>query len=250
MAFILVLWSQADYGYVTRIIGGRDTVLEDAKEQLVLCMSKTSHWIIVTVLLGLLVVVIIGRNMADINSTPAQAPVTDEPTYQSECTITVVHNPAGRLNYKLIADRVEHFAEEQITRCTLPEVTMFDENKVPTWTARADQAKLTQNKTLYLYGHVQVDSLTDASQIIRITTDNAVINLATQDISSNDTVTLYGTGFHSNGMRMRGNLYNKTAELIEKVKTSYDIQNSQYSPQFTTDLQLSASKHTDVGDNQ
>lgn len=181
-------------------------------------------------LLGLLVLVVIGWDMADIDNTPAQAPVTDEPTYQSEYTITVVHNPAGGLNYKLVANHVKYFAEGQITCCTLPVVTMFDRNKVPTWTARADQAKLTQNKVLYLYGHVQVDSLTDASQIICIITDNAVINLVTQDISSNDKVTLYGTGFHSNGMKMRGNLYKKTAELIEKVKTSYDIQNSQCTP--------------------
>lgn len=31
--------------------------------------------------------------------------------------------------------------------------------------------------------------------------------------------------FTSNGMKMRGNLRTKTAELIDKVKTNYEIQN-------------------------
>lgn len=50
------------------------------------------------------------------------------------------------------------------------------------------------------------------------------MNLITQDVASDDEVTLFGIGFTSEGMRMRGNLRDKTAELIEKVKTSYEIQ--------------------------
>ncbi|KYP97576.1 lipopolysaccharide transporter, partial [Sodalis-like endosymbiont of Proechinophthirus fluctus] len=156
---------------------------------------------------------------------------TGEPTYQSEYTTTVVYNQAGEINYKLVADHVNHFAEQQITWFTRPVATIFNEDKVPTWTVKADKAKLAQDRMLYLYGHVRVDSLTDASQLKRIKTDNAVVNLVTQDVSSNDEVTLYGTGFNSTGMKMRGNLRNKTAELIEKVKTSYEkIQNSQSTP--------------------
>jgi lipopolysaccharide export system protein LptC len=72
---------------------------------------------------------------------------------------------------------------------------------------------------------VQADSLTpETSQLQRIKTDNARVNLTTQDVASDDEVTLYGTGFTSNGMKMRGNLRDKTAELIEKVTTSYEIQ--------------------------
>ena len=77
---------------------------------------------------------------------------------------------------------------------------------------------------LYLYGHVEVDSLTPDAQLQKIKTDNARVNLITQDVSSDDEVTLFGVGFTSNGMKMRGNLRDKTAELIEKVKTSYEIQ--------------------------
>ncbi|NDL63537.1 LPS export ABC transporter periplasmic protein LptC [Acerihabitans arboris] len=187
-------------------------------------MSKTKCWI--TVLLVLVALVLIGLNLADKDGGQAPAAADNgEPTYQSEHTITLVYNPVGGLNYRLISEHVDHFALEQITWFTRPVATMYDDNKVATWTVRADRAKLTNDKMLYLYGHVQVDSLTETSQLQRIRTDNAVVNLVTQDVSSDDEVTLYGIGFNSKGMKMRGNLRNKTAELIEKVKTSYEIQN-------------------------
>ncbi|RCU35099.1 LPS export ABC transporter periplasmic protein LptC, partial [Acinetobacter baumannii] len=52
----------------------------------------------------------------------------------------------------------------------------------------------------------------------------------TQDVTSDDMVTLYGTTFNSSGLKMRGNLRSKNAELIEKVRTSYEIQNKQPQP--------------------
>ena len=192
-------------------------------------MSKTKFWM--TLLLIIVVLVLIGWNLADDDSEPAPvADNTGEPTYQSEHTVTVVYNPVGGLNYRLVSDHVKQYAVEQITWFTRPVATMYDENKVATWTVKADQAKLTGDKMLYLYGHVQVDSLIATSQLQHIRTDNALVNLVTQDVSSDDEVTLYGIGFNSVGNKMRGNLRNKTAQLIEKVKTSYEIQNQQQNP--------------------
>lgn len=44
-------------------------------------------------------------------------------------------------------------------------MTLFGDNAVATWTVRADRAKLTDDKMLYLYGHVEVDSLTADAQL-------------------------------------------------------------------------------------
>lgn len=186
-------------------------------------MSKTRLWI--TLALALIVLALIGWNMSGFNqqSMPTEAD-NNEPSSQSQHTVTVVFNPVGQLNYKLVAEEVQNFSAQELTWFTKPVMTMFDENAVATWTVRADRAKLTDDKMLYLYGHVEVDSLTPDAQLQKIRTDNAQVNLITQDVSSDDKVTLFGVGFKSNGMKMRGNLRDKTAELIEKVKTSYEIQ--------------------------
>jgi lipopolysaccharide export system protein LptC len=141
----------------------------------------------------------------------------------------VVYSPEGALNYRLIAQHVEYFSADAITWFTQP-VTTFDKDKIPEWSIKADKAKLTNDRMLYLYGHVEVNALTADSQLRKITTDNAQINLITQDVASDDQVTLYGTTFNSSGLKMRGNLRSKNAELIEKVRTSYEIQNKQTQP--------------------
>nr|WP_024966666.1 LPS export ABC transporter periplasmic protein LptC [Pantoea sp. IMH] len=187
-------------------------------------MSKTRRWI--TLLLALVALVLIGWNLAGPDDDASSAAVNElEPTYTSQTSSTVVYNPQGAMSYKLVSDKVTHFSEEAVSWFENPVMTTYDENKIPTWSVRADKAKLTKDRMLYLYGHVEVNSLTQQAQIDRIKTDNAVVNLVTQDVTSEDQVTLYGRSFNSTGMKLRGNLRKKTAELIEKVKTSYEIQN-------------------------
>ena len=187
-------------------------------------MSKTRRWI--TLLLALVAIVLIGWNLTDTNKPAPAASNALEPTYTSQSSSTVVYNPEGGLSYKLVSDKVAYFSAEAISWFDNPIMTTYDENKVPTWSVRADKAKLTNDRMLYLYGHVEVNSLTQDAQLQRIKTDNAVVNLVTQDVTSEDKVSLYGNSFSSTGMKMRGNLRKKTAELIEKVKTSYEIQNA------------------------
>lgn len=191
-------------------------------------MSKTKRWVII--ILAIVAIILIGINVAD-DDTVASAPIdSNEPTYTSEHATTLVYSPDGRLNYKLVTEQVKYFTEDATSWFTQPILTQYDENSVATWQIRADRAKLTDSRMLYLYGNVVVTALTPDSQLRKITTDNAQVNLTNQDISSDDLVTLYGTNFNSSGMKMRGNLRSKTAQLIEKVKTSYEIQTQQTQP--------------------
>ncbi|AHB72126.1 LPS export ABC transporter periplasmic protein LptC [Cronobacter malonaticus] len=191
-------------------------------------MSKTRRWVII--LLALAALVLIGINVADQDESGPTTVNSNEPTYQSEQSNTVVYSPEGALNYRLIAQHVEYFSDDGVSWFTQPVMTTFDTNKVPTWSVKADRAKLTNDRMLYLTGHVEVNALTPDSQLRKITTDKAEINLVTQDVTSDTLVTLYGTSFNSSGLKMRGNLRSKNAELIEKVRTSYEIQNKQTQP--------------------
>lgn len=191
-------------------------------------MSKTRRWVII--LLSLAVLVLIGINLVDKDAITPQEANNNEATYKSEHSTTVVYNPLGALNYRLVAEQVEYFSDTALSWFTKPVMTQYDENKVATWSLRADRAKLTNDRMLYLYGNVVLTALTPDSQLRKITTDNAQVNLITQDVASDDLVTLYGTSFNSSGLKMRGNLRSKNAQLIEKVRTSYEIQNKQTQP--------------------
>ncbi|WP_339056540.1 LPS export ABC transporter periplasmic protein LptC [Candidatus Regiella endosymbiont of Tuberolachnus salignus] len=188
----------------------------------------------ITLLLTMIALVLIGWNFSGFNQQVIQPVDHHRPTYQSQQTATAVYALDGKLHYRLMAEEVKNYTNSSVNNAALdhstvtwftkPVMTLFDENAVGSWAIKADQAKLTDGKMLYLYGHVEVNNLTAISQLQKITTDNAEVNLINQNISSNDDVNLYGVGFTVNGMKMRGNLRNQTVELSEKVKTHYENQ--------------------------
>lgn len=193
-------------------------------------MSKFNFWL--NIILTLIVLALIGWNLADFNQSKAPAMIENsQPNYQTANAVTHVYDPMGKLAYKLITDETHHFSSSKISWFINPVLTTYDTKSIPTWAIRANKAKLTSDNMLYLYGNVQVNSLNPTSDLQQILTENAIVNLITQDVSSNDKVTVIGIGLRSVGMKMRGNMRTHTAELIEDVKTYYEIPNKQPPPE-------------------
>ncbi|MGP1947669.1 MAG: LPS export ABC transporter periplasmic protein LptC [Arsenophonus sp. NC-PG7-MAG3] len=187
-------------------------------------MIKLKFWL--NIILILIALVLVGRKLADFNQ--AKTPVilnNSQPNYQTRNAITHVYDPIGKLTYKLITDETHHFSTNKISWFINPVLTTYNINSIPTWAIRANKAKLTNNNILYLYGNVQINSLNPSSDLQQILTENAIVNLTTQDVSSDDKVMVIGIGLCSVSMKMRGNMITHTAELIENVKTYYEISN-------------------------
>ena len=144
-------------------------------------------------------------------------------TYTIQHSVTRVFDLRGLLNYKLISDHVIYTSDDRTSLFTLPMMTLFDDQGRAIWSIRSNQATLTADKMLYLQSDVQIDNLAAETELQRIRTESASINLNNQDIASDDPVTLYGSTFRSNGMKMRGNLQENRAKLIEKVSSYYEI---------------------------
>ncbi len=83
-----------------------------------------------------IVLALIGWNMTDFSDETTR-PVNDQdPTYQSQHTVTVVYNPAGKLNYKLVAEDAKYYTAGELSWFTQPVMTLFDENAVATVSSR------------------------------------------------------------------------------------------------------------------
>ncbi|QIQ22324.1 LPS export ABC transporter periplasmic protein LptC [Zophobihabitans entericus] len=146
---------------------------------------------------------------------------SEAPTYQSNDMLTVVYDPSGDLLYKIVATKVQYFENTGETHFENPNVTLYDKEKSASWNAKSNTAILTKNRILYLYEQVEFNNLTPNAQLERISMDNAKVNLITQIITSEDEVKIQGPGFYSTGDKLRGNLREKTANLLENVKTYY-----------------------------
>ena len=91
------------------------------------------------------------------------------------------------------------------------------------WKLSAKKAKLTKDEMLYLEGDVVAESLEPTSHLQRVETQMAIVNLKTQDMTSDSMVKINGQNFSSIGLKMVGNLRQQVATLKEQVKTYYEV---------------------------
>ncbi|EDK13963.1 hypothetical protein CGSHiR3021_05644 [Haemophilus influenzae 22.4-21] len=137
-----------------------------------------------------------------------------------------------------LSDKIEHYTVNEQTLFTAPLVYLYpttsnekeqnpnqnvDFFSTQNWKLSANQARLTKDQILYLEGNVVVQSLTSDSRLQRIETESAVVNLKTQDMTSETQVKIKGKNFSSTGLKLVGNLRQQVATLKEQVKTYYEV---------------------------
>jgi hypothetical protein len=152
----------------------------------------------------------------------------ESPEYIGHKMSTVVYSPTGKKQYLAVSDKVEYYNYDGHTNFERPLVYLFEIENQKTqqkesWKLSADRAILTKDNMLYLKGNVIAETLLPQSKLQRIETEDAKINLNTQDISSDNTVKINGQNFTSTGLKLTGNLQQQIANLKEQVKTYYEI---------------------------
>ncbi|MDF7666341.1 LPS export ABC transporter periplasmic protein LptC [Orbaceae bacterium ESL0727] len=150
--------------------------------------------------------------------------LSNQPIYQSDSMTTDIYDLSGEILYKITSANVKHFDNSNNTEFDSPTFTLYDNQHSATWHIQAKQATLTNDKLLYLYQNVQLDNLTPNAQLQQVKTDNVVVDLATQLVTSKDPVTIKGLGFSSTGVGLLGDLQAKTAKILENVKTYYNTE--------------------------
>ena len=152
----------------------------------------------------------------------------ESPEYNGHKMSTVVYSPTGKKQYLAVSDKVEYYNYDGHTNFERPLVYLFEIENQKTqqkesWKLSADRAILTKDNMLYLKGNVIAETLLPQSKLQRIETEDAKVNLNTQDISSDNTVKINGQNFTSTGLKLTGNLQQQIANLKEQVKTYYEI---------------------------
>ena len=175
----------------------------------------------------LLLILIVGvyysyQKNDDVLSTPSNTNQPETPIYQSDDMVTNVYDLSGNMVYKIESGKVKHFDNNENTDFDLPNVTLYDQEHAATWHIQAKRATLTKDKLIYLYQDVTLTNLTPDSQLQQVLTDDAVVDLTTQIVTSKDPVKIRGVGFFSTGLGLIGNLREKTANILENIKTFYN----------------------------
>ncbi len=154
--------------------------------------------------------------------------ITNEltPEFIAESLKSSVFNEQGQLSYVINADRMEHYANLEVTHFELPKYTLYPKNNALPWKMSANEATLYDNNRVILKSRVRLVA-TDASSLIQeIQGKHLELDLNTNIISSEHTILIHGKGFTMYGSGLIVDLNTTQMTLTEHVQTIYKKTNS------------------------
>lgn len=164
------------------------------------------------------------------------------PDFIAEALKTDIYTKSGQLSHVIIADRMEHYANLDVTHFELPNYTLYPQNNSDNnqennsqasssknalpWNISAKEATLYKNNRVILNHRVHL-SATDENSLIRdIHCKYLELDLNTNIISSDQTVMVQGKDFTMYGSGLIIDLNTKQMTLTEHVRTIYKKNNS------------------------
>ncbi|URJ29748.1 LPS export ABC transporter periplasmic protein LptC [Blochmannia endosymbiont of Camponotus sp.] len=190
-------------------------------------LKKNKKYIYILILLILIIIflsIFVKKPLIMFNTSLNSLVNKEIYTHQGNNVVINTYYTTGQLKFKLTAYCIQHFSNQKITWFKHPNVTAFNEKNTPIWKITANQARLDHGKILHLHGHVHMNNLIDSAYFQSIKTNQAIINLITQDIIADKKVIIHGRYFYSVGMKMHANLHTQTIKLIDSTQTYYEIQ--------------------------
>ena len=147
------------------------------------------------------------------------------PDYIAETLKSNIYNKNGSLSYVIIADRMEHYAKLGVTHFEFPKFTLFHNNDLP-WVISANEATLYGNNRVILENHVRLLATDKNSIVTEIQGKHIELDLNTNIISSEQSITILGKDFIQYGSGLIVDLNTKKMILNKHEHTIFKKTNS------------------------
>lgn len=146
---------------------------------------------------------------------------TNSPEFIAENLNSDVYNASGALSYNVEAQRMEHYAQLEVTHFEYPQYTLYPKNNKPTWQITANEGTLYNNNRVTLENRVRLIATDKESLIQEVHGKNLEMDLKTNIISSEQTILILGKGFTMYGSGLIVDLNTTQMTLTEHVQTIY-----------------------------
>lgn len=143
------------------------------------------------------------------------------PDFIAEQLTRTVFNEDGQLSELMQADRMEHYEWLGFTQLEAPIFTLLDRAHNLTWQASSLSAVLYPNDKLILDGDVLLQNLATGDLIDRVQTSYLEMSLPSEQLSTDEEVTIFGSGFFIQGLGMQANLNEQTLFIPHHIRTEY-----------------------------
>jgi len=206
-------------------------------------MNKLNTFALLILLLSAMVYGIIEwRSSKTVIATAVDSELT--PDFIAEALKSNIYTNEGDLSHTIIADRMEHYAELNITHFELPNYTLFpqknnekksqktSDSKIAIgktnypWQLSAKEATLHKNNRVILNHRVHLKATDKNSLIQAIHCKYLELDLNTNIISSDQSVIVQGKDFTMYGSGLIIDLNTKQMTLTDHIRTIYTKNNS------------------------
>jgi lipopolysaccharide export system protein LptC len=155
-------------------------------------------------------------------STDTEKAVSDtSPDFIAENLSSDIYHQSGRLSYLVDAQRMEHYANLEVTHFEFPKYTLYPKDNKPTWQISANEGTLYNNNRVKLTNRVRLIATDQESLIQEVHGKYLELDLKTNIISSEQTILILGKGFTMYGSGLIVDLNTTQMTLTEHVQTIY-----------------------------
>jgi len=145
----------------------------------------------------------------------------DSPEFIAEKLNSDIYQASGALSYNVEAQRMEHYAQLEVTHFEYPRYTLYPRNNKATWQISANEGTLYNNNRVKLKNRVRLIATDTDSLIQEVHGKNLEMDLKTNIISSEQTILILGKGFTMYGSGLIVDLNTTQMTLTEHVQTIY-----------------------------
>lgn len=183
-------------------------------------MTRLHTLALLVVLLGAMAYgVIEWRSANNVSDNAVDSNLT--PDFIAEALKSDIFTESGQLSHVIVADRMEHFAELEVTHFEIPNYTLYPKSSNSPWQLSAKEATLYKNNRVILNHRVHLKATDKSSLIQEIHCKYLELDLNTNIISSEQTVMVQGKDFTMYGSGLIIDLNTKQMTLTEHVRTIY-----------------------------
>lgn len=144
-----------------------------------------------------------------------------QPNFTARGLTTIHYDSAGQLKERLESRYAEHYDQLEMTELEQPIITVNDEQGRPNWRITGEKGVINQGDNAILRTQVKIDNLQPGSTVERIRTEYLELDLTNQQVRTNLKVEMDGPEFHNQGVGFKGQLKQKTYQLLSNSHAVY-----------------------------
>ncbi|MFQ3208801.1 MAG: lipopolysaccharide export system protein LptC [Colwellia sp.] len=183
-------------------------------------MNRLNSLTLFVLLLSALVYGIIEWRTATIEQNTL---IVDEqrPDFIAEQLQSKIYNELGQLSHTIEAQRMEHYADLEVSYFELPNYTLYPQKVGQPWKVSAQEATLYKDNRVELKNQVHIRATAIDSLIKEIYCKTIALDLKTNIISSEQAVVVVGKDFTMYGSGLIIDLNTKQMTLTQHERTIY-----------------------------